>query len=93
MRTFRILSSLTERENVGLSEARRAAVVGERRLEGVLYLLVGENSFTMRGQTRSVSNWLKSLSCRERERERERETFEPYVLIHVYVVWKEFHST
>ena len=62
MRTLRILSSLTEREKVGLSVASRAAVVGERRLEGALYLLVGEKSFTIRGQTRSVSNWLKILS-------------------------------
>lgn len=39
--------------------------MGERRLDGVLYLLVGENSFTIRGQTRSVSNWLKILSYEE----------------------------
>jgi hypothetical protein len=45
--------------------------VGERRLEGVLYLLVGENSFTIKGQTRSVSSWLKILSCKRKERERE----------------------
>ena len=64
MSTLSILRSLTERENVGLSEARRAAEVGERRLEGVLYLLVGENSFTINGQTRSVSSWLKILSCK-----------------------------
>jgi hypothetical protein len=49
MSTLSILRSLTERENVGLSEARRAAEVGDRRLGGVLYLLVGENSFTIKG--------------------------------------------
>ena len=70
MRTLRILSSLTERENVGLSEARRAAVVGERRLEGVLYLLVGENSFTINQRTNSFCQQLVENFILRRERER-----------------------
>ena len=65
MSTFSILRSLTESAKVGLSAYSIAAVVGDKG-EGVglgcRYLEVGENSFTTRGHTRSVSSWLKSFS-------------------------------
>ena len=46
-----------ESAKVGLSEGTRVPPVGEWR-----YLLVGENSLTISGQTRSVSNKLNSFS-------------------------------